>query len=66
MATSTTSGDLERGNPHIISAFPSPDSVAGYDKVKPNPLRLINERVADDYIALTQRPGTRLGSRLEE
>ena len=49
--------DLERGNPHIISAFPTPDSVAGYDKVKPNPLRLINERVADDYIALSQRPG---------
>ena len=49
--------DLERGNPHIISTFPSPDSVAGYDKVKPNPLRLINERVADDYIALSQRPG---------
>ena len=49
--------DLERGNPHIISVFPSPDSVAGYDKVKPNPLRLINERVDVDYIALTQRPG---------
>ena len=49
--------DLERGNPHIISVFPSPDSVAGYDKVKPNPLRLINERVDAEYIALTQRPG---------
>ncbi len=49
--------DLERGNPHIISVFPSPDSVTGYDKVKPNPLRLINEQVGDDYIALTQRPG---------
>ena len=49
--------DLERGNPHIISTFPAPDSVAGYHKVKPNPLRLINERVAEDYIALTQRPG---------
>ena len=49
--------DLERGNPHIISVFPSPDSVAGYDKVKPNPLRLINERIDADYIALTQRHG---------
>ena len=49
--------DLERGNPHIISVFPSPDSVAGYDKVKPNPLRLINERIDADYITLTQRPG---------
>ena len=49
--------DLERGNPHIITSFPSPASVAGYNKVKPNPLRLINERVEPDYIALTQRPG---------
>ena len=49
--------DLERGNPHIITSFPSPDSVTGYNKVKPNPLRLINERVDADYIALTQRTG---------
>ena len=49
--------DLERGNPHIITSFPSPASVTGYNKVKPNPLRLINERVDADYIALTQRPG---------
>ena len=48
--------DLERGNPHIITAFPSPDSVAGYKQVAPNPQRLIDERVGDDYIALTQRP----------
>ena len=49
--------DLERGNPHTISAFPTPDSVAGYHTVKPNPLRLINERVEADYVVLTQRPG---------
>ena len=49
--------DLERGNPHIITSFPSPASVTGYNKVKPNPLRLINERVDAEYIALTQRPG---------
>ena len=48
--------DLERGNPHIITAFPSPDSVEGYKQVEPNPQRLIDERVSDDYIALTQRP----------
>ena len=48
--------DLERGNPHIITAFPSPDSVEGYKQVEPNPQRLIDERVGDDYIALTQRP----------
>ena len=48
--------DLERGNPHIITAFPAPDSVEGYRQVEPNPQRLIDERVGDDYIALTQRP----------
>ena len=48
--------DLERGNPHIITAFPSPDSVEGYKQVEPNPQRLIDERVGDAYIALTQRP----------
>ena len=48
--------DLERGNPHTLTAFPTPESVAGYDRVKPNPNRLITEQVMDDYIVLTQRP----------
>ena len=48
--------DLERGNPSIITAFPSPDSVSDYRKVTPNPQRLIGERVGDDYIVVTQRP----------
>ena len=48
--------DLERGNPHIITAFPSPDSVEGYKQVAPNPQRLIDERVGTDYIVLAQRP----------
>lgn len=48
--------DLERGNPYIITSFPTPDSVIGYRKVTPNPQRLIEERVGEDYIALTQRP----------
>lgn len=26
--------DLERGNPYVITAFPTPDSVTGYQKVK--------------------------------
>ena len=51
--------DLERGNPYIITAFPTPDSVDGYQKVTPNPQTLIDEQVADDYIVLTQRPGYR-------
>ena len=48
--------DLDRGNPHIITAFPKPDSVGRYLKVEPNPQRLVDERVGDDYIARTQRP----------
>jgi type I restriction enzyme, R subunit len=48
--------DLERGNPYIITSFPTPDSVIGYQKVTPNPERLITDQVDDDYIVLTQRP----------
>jgi type I restriction enzyme R subunit len=48
--------DLERGNPYVITSFPSPDSVTGYQQVTPNPQRLVDERVGDDYIVLTQRP----------
>ena len=51
--------DLERGNPHIITQFPTPDSVNGYKRTTPNPRRLVDEEVNDDYIALTQRPGYR-------
>ncbi|MBU6358733.1 MAG: DEAD/DEAH box helicase family protein, partial [Chloroflexi bacterium] len=49
--------DLERGNPYLITAFPTPTSVAGYEKSVPNPKRLIGEVVSDDYVALTQQPG---------
>ena len=48
--------DLERGNPHIITAFPTPDSVAGYRESSPDPTRLVQEQIRDDYIVLTQRP----------
>jgi type I restriction enzyme R subunit len=51
--------DLERGNPYVITSFPTPESVVGYQKVKPDPQRLIDELVGDDYIALTQRPNYR-------
>ena len=33
--------DLERGNPYLITSFPTPDSVDGYKKVQPKPERLI-------------------------
>ena len=48
--------DLERGNPYLITTFPTPDSVIGYQQVVPNPRRLIEDQVNDDYIVLTQRP----------
>ncbi|MEA3508563.1 MAG: DEAD/DEAH box helicase family protein, partial [Synergistota bacterium] len=48
--------DLDRGNPYIITSFPSPDSVTGYQKLTPNPQRLVEEHVLEDYITLTQRP----------
>lgn len=51
--------DLERGNPYVITSFPTPDSVTGYQKVTPNPERLIAAQVGDDYIVLTQRPNYR-------
>jgi type I restriction enzyme R subunit len=49
--------DLERGNPYIITSFPTPSSVAGYQKSVPEPSSLIEEVITDDYVALTQRPG---------
>ena len=49
--------DLAQGNPHIITRFPSPDSIKGYHRYQPNPRRLISEQVGKDYIALTQMPG---------
>lgn len=48
--------DLEQGNPHIITRFPTPDSIKGYHRFQPNPQRLISELVGKDYIALTQMP----------
>jgi type I restriction enzyme R subunit len=49
--------DLERGNPFIITSFPTPVSVAGYQKTTPNPKGLVDEGVQRDYVVLTQRPG---------
>ena len=49
--------DLERGNPYIVTSFPTPESVTGYSKVTPDPKRLVEEQVQDDYIVRTQRPG---------
>ncbi len=49
--------DLERGNPYLITTFPTTTSITGYQKTVPNPESLVKEVVGDDYVALTQRPG---------
>ncbi len=48
--------DLERGDPNQVTSFPDPESVTSYRQVTPNPQRLIDEQVKDDYIVITQRP----------
>ena len=48
--------DLERGNPNVITTFPTPGSVTSFQKTTPNAKRLVEEVVAEDYIVLTQRP----------
>jgi type I restriction enzyme R subunit len=49
--------DLDRGNPHLITAIPRPESVVGYKQaVTPDPRRVVQEPVDKDYIVLTQRP----------
>lgn len=48
--------DLERGNPYIITTFPTQDSVTGFQQVVPDPHLLVEERIDEDYIVQTQRP----------
>lgn len=48
--------DMERGNPEVITSFPTPSSVMGYQKTIPDRKRLIEEVVEEDYVVLTQRP----------
>ncbi|MDR3200262.1 MAG: DEAD/DEAH box helicase family protein, partial [Spirochaetales bacterium] len=48
--------DMERGNPHIVSRFPTPESAAGFAEFKPNRTALTHETVDSDYIVLTQKP----------
>ena len=48
--------DLERGNPEIITEFPTQESLKYRQDFKPNNKRLVDEKVETDYIALTQKP----------
>lgn len=46
--------DLERGNPEIITEFPSQESLEHRQDFKPDNQRLADEEVNEDYIALVQ------------
>jgi type I restriction enzyme R subunit len=48
--------DLERGDPEIITEFPTQESLKHRQDFKPDNRRLANEEVNEDYIALTQNP----------
>jgi type I restriction enzyme R subunit len=48
--------DLERGNPEIITEFPTQESLKHRQDFKPDNQRLADEEVKEDYIALTQNP----------
>ncbi|MEQ1529208.1 MAG: DEAD/DEAH box helicase family protein [Methylococcales bacterium] len=48
--------DLVQGNPHIITRFPTPESIKGHQRFQPNPDKLVKESIGKDYIVLTQMP----------
>jgi type I restriction enzyme R subunit len=48
--------DLERGNPTIITTFPTYESLKHFEKFKPSFSALSEEKVESDYIVLTQYP----------
>lgn len=48
--------DLERGNPEVITEFPTQESLLHRLDFKPDNKRLADEKVEADYIALTQNP----------
>lgn len=48
--------DLERGNPQIITVFPTQESLKHFEAFKPDPSKLADEKLTADYIALTQNP----------
>ena len=48
--------DLERGNPELITEFPTQESIKHRYEFKPDNKKLADEDVNDDYIALTQKP----------
>lgn len=48
--------DLERGNPEVVTEFPTQESLNHRKEFKPDNKRLADEIVTEDYIAITQNP----------
>jgi len=48
--------DLERGNPTVITSFPTIESLYHKKSFQPNPENLARDEVKADYIVLTQNP----------
>jgi len=58
--------DLERGNPYVITTFPTPTSVMGYQKTIPDPKRLVEEVVDDRLHCPHAAPQLCCRGRMEE
>jgi type I restriction enzyme R subunit len=48
--------NIETGNPEQIQVFPTLESIKQYYQFNPDPSKLVNEQVNDDYVVLTQLP----------
>lgn len=48
--------NITKGNPHIITAFPSYESLRDSKAFNANPARLYNEEIKSDYIAVVKNP----------
>ncbi len=48
--------NIEIGNPEQIQAFPTLESIKQYYTFNPDPIKLTEEDVQDDYVVLTQLP----------
>lgn len=48
--------NMEKGNPYVITKFPTPESLNHVKSFNPNPSNLLREEVKEDYVVLTQNP----------
>ncbi len=48
--------DLRKGNPYVITSFPTEKSLTYYSRSKPNPKNLVDEVITKEYILETQYP----------